>query len=376
MSDKKRVVLLIEDDEVDREAIHRLLDDIYDVQTAEMGYVGLELARKNKPDAILLDYRLPDVDGLEVLTPLLAMGFPVIISTVEESPEIIIETMKAGAHDYLVKRQMTTLSLDQIINQAIEKARLQRELEARQRQVAEQAERLEQQNEKIRELASALTLAEQQERRRISQTLHDNVQQILHGLHVRMLLLSSDLSPQQRDGVQEHIEEMENLVDQALEIVRTLSVDLSPPLLKGEGLDVALEWLAGQMTRRHGLDIDLNVEVECYIGDDNLRVLLFQMTRELLFNVVKHADVERARLDCFRRGDDLIVGVIDEGVGFEAAALATTDDRQGFGLYSIRERLHLFGGRLQIESIPGDGTQATIIVPLERIGVSMDEVDC
>lgn len=376
MPDQKRIVLLIEDDEVDREAVHRLLDGTYHVRTAETGHRGLDLARDIEPDAVLLDYRLPDVDGLEMLRSLLTMGLPVIISTVEESSQNIIETMKEGAHDYIVKRQMTTLSLDQIISQAIEKATLQRELKARQREVAEQAEKLERQNTQIRELASALTLAEQKERRRIAQTLHDNVQQILHGLHVRTLLLSSDLPPQQRDGVQEHFEEMETLIDQALEVVRTLSVDLSPPLLKGEGLDVALEWLASQMTRRHNLDIDLNVEVECYIGDDNLRVLLFQMTRELLFNVVKHANVDQARLDCFRREDNLIIGVIDEGVGFDVGALATADDRQGFGLYSVRERLALFGGRLEIESAPNQGTQATIIVPLERIGVSLDEVEC
>ncbi|MCB0211394.1 MAG: response regulator [Anaerolineae bacterium] len=363
MPPPKIKVLLIEDDEVDREAVLRTLPSKYTLDMATTGYGGLEAAQSLSPDVVLLDYRLPDIDGIDILSQLLDQKLPVIILTIEENPELIVNAMKQGAFDYMVKRHLTSTALDHAITNAIEKLTLKKNIEEKQLALIEQAKILEKRNQQIRDLASALTLAQQQERRQIAQTLHDNLQQILHGIHVRTLLLNSDLPSKQQATIEPHIEEMENLIDQALEVIRTLSVDLSPPLLKGEGLDVAFEWLASQMKRRHGLTITLEGEANCNVDHDDVRVLIFQMVRELLFNVVKHAGVEAAHLKYFTEDGFVKIKVIDNGSGFDASHLTQAKNDGSFGLYSIQERLDLFGGNLEINSLPNNGTTIMITIP-------------
>ncbi len=97
--------------------------------------------------------------------------------------------------------------------------------------------------------------------------------------------------------------------------------------------------------------------------NEDLRVLLFQLVRELLFNIVKHAGILKACLKLFRHDDKIIIEVIDKGQGFDAEAIARMRQAGGFGLYSVRERLALFGGRLEIHSNPGDGTTVKITTP-------------
>ncbi|MCB0192895.1 MAG: response regulator [Anaerolineae bacterium] len=363
MPPPKIKVLLIEDDEVDREAVLRTLPAKYTLNMATTGYGGLKASQTLSPDVILLDYRLPDIDGINILSQLLDQGLPVILLTVEETPELIIKAMKLGAYDYMIKRHLSSTALDHSITNALEKCMLKKSVEEKQRTLIEQAAILEKRNQQIRDLASALTLTQQQERRQIAQTLHDNLQQILHGIHVRTLLLNSDLPSEHQTTIEPHIEEMENLIDQAIEVIRTLSVDLSPPLLKGEGLDVAFEWLASQMKRRHDLTVILEGEENCNVENDDLRVLIFQMVRELLFNVVKHAEIETAYLQYFTEGEFVKIKVIDNGSGFDPSILPHARNTDSFGLYSIQERLNLFGGNLEIVSHPGNGTTVTITIP-------------
>jgi signal transduction histidine kinase len=364
MSEKKIELLLIEDDEVDREAVHRLLDFKYLVQDASTGNQALGMFRLHRPDGVLLDYRLPDGDGLQFLSVFAEEEVPVVILTGEESPEVIVEAMKQGAQDYLVKGQFTRASLDKAITNAIEKIALKRDLAEKQRKLAEQAVYLEEKNREIRMLASELTLAEQRERRRISQFLHDSLQQTLYGLRVRTHLIQLDAPDELMQKSQEHFQDMDQLINQAIDSIRTLTIELSPPVLKGEGLDVAFEWLAVQMRELHNLNIELKFSGNCRVASEDLRVLVFQLARELLFNVVKHAGVNQAKLEMFEQNGQLVIHIKDEGVGFDVGVMAESQDhRTGFGLYSVRERLSLFGGRLEIESKPGQGTQMTILVP-------------
>jgi len=96
-----------------------------------------------------------------------------------------------------------------------------------------------------------------------------------------------------------------------------------------------------------------------------LHVLLFQLVRELLFNVVKHASVTQVQLLLFQQSDEFCITVEDSGVGFDTQAISGRNSSSGFGLYSVRERLALFGGRLEIVSHPGDGASLTIAVPMQ-----------
>jgi PAS domain S-box-containing protein len=225
-------------------------------------------------------------------------------------------------------------------------------------------DRVQKRTQQVRTLASALTLAEQRERRRVSQILHDHVQQMLYGIQMRNYLLKLDAEASDTSAVCTHSRVMQDLIEQAIRSTRSLSVELSPPVLKNEGLASAFEWLAGNMREIHGLDVQTHLVDDYQPASEDLRVLIFQITRELLFNVVKHANVDHARLEMIEKGPNLVVQVIDEGSGFNSVEVERNRSPEGgFGLYSIHERLALFGGHLLIESEPNKGTTATIVVP-------------
>jgi signal transduction histidine kinase len=366
-------LLLVEDDEIDREAVRRLLGAGYLVTDVATGKEALKVTAEFPPDAVLLDFRLPDMEGIDLVPVLVQNYVPVILLTGEDSPEVIVEAMQKGAQDYLVKGHIGRTALARAIDNAIEKVALKRNLAFQQAQLAEQALALERSNRQVRALASALTLAEQRERRRISQILHDHVQQMLYGVQMRTYLIGLDTPEESRAYIQEHLTEMEALVEEAIQSTRTLTVELSPPVLQSEGLGAAFNWLANQMGRLYDLHVKLDLSQDYQLTSEDLRVLIFQLVRELLFNVVKHAQVDEARVFMYLEGDQFVVCVEDDGVGFDATTLAQDEERDagGFGLYSIRERLALFGGEVTITSEFGKGTQVALKLPQ---AVALNEV--
>lgn len=238
------------------------------------------------------------------------------------------------------------------------------ELRHREEELEVQVERQRVLTEQVRSLASQLTLAEQKERRRVSQILHDDLQQVLYGIQIRMMFLMQDAASK-HSLLKEQIESTYNLIAAAIETTRQLTVDLSPLVLNGEGVVEAIQWLNVQMEKVHGLKVDLKVYGEISVPSEDMRVLLFQLVRELLFNVVKHAGVETATVELLESNGHLIIRVEDQGRGIDPTAMGDDQNgRHGFGLYSVRERLGLFGGRLEVESAPGKGTSMTITVPV------------
>ncbi len=157
-----------------------------------------------------------------------------------------------------------------------------------------------------------------------------------------------------------------DLLDQSVQVSRSLTVELSPPVLYDGGLTAALRWLASWMREKYGLAVDVQADDQADPQGEDIRVLLFQAVRELLFNIVKHAGVRHARLGTQRLDNDQIrIVVADDGSGFDPASLLTNGGLAGgFGLLSIRERLEILGGRLQIDSAPGEGTTAMLLAPL------------
>ncbi len=235
--------------------------------------------------------------------------------------------------------------------------RTQREL----RRLNESLEaRVTERTQQVNALATELTLAEQRERQRISYLLHEDLQQQLYGTQLQVSLLESSALREDEAAVQAHTERLKTLLDGAIRTTRTLAVDLSPPVLHDEGLEGVLGWLVGHVRERHGLHAELVVNGPCVLPVVEHRVLLFHLVRELLFNVVKHAGTDRARIEVEDEGDRLRIEVSDEGEGF--AGDVSHESGSGFGLYSVRERLRLFGGSLDMVSQPGRGTRATITI--------------
>ena len=156
-----------------------------------------------------------------------------------------------------------------------------------------------------------------------------------------------------------------SLISQASEQVRTLTFELSPPVLYQVGLGAALEWLSERFEQRYG------VPTRCEVGGDwrdiaeTTRVFLFQSARELLVNVGKHAKARTANVRLSVEGGGAIVSVEDDGVGFDIRDAETPGPTaHSFGLFSIRERMRHIGGSVEITSAPGKGTTVALVAPV------------
>lgn len=358
-------ILLVEDNEIDQEAVRRSLNEKYDLRLASTSAEAIAKVRSRRPDAVLLDFRLPGADGFSLLEQFVASKLPVVILTIEERPEVIVEAMQRGAEDFIVKRRLSAAMLSHALDNAIERVNLRRELEQSQKQIAEQARTLADKNRQIEALAAALTLTEQRERHHVAQILHDHLQQVLYALKFRMSGVKSASS----NPNSQTFEDFNRLIEDAIHTTRTLTIDLSPPILKGEGLKDALIWLNHQMSDNHDLEVDLQLKSELPVLSQEMRVMIFRLVRELLFNIVKHAGVNRAVV-CIDEADaNLIVEVQDLGVGFdgEAALGLNSSDESGLGLYSIQRRVQLFGGTVRVYSEPDSGSRIVLELPLERI---------
>jgi PAS domain S-box-containing protein len=237
--------------------------------------------------------------------------------------------------------------------------------------VIERTAALAESEREVRRMASMLTMAEQEERRRISRLLHDELQQQLYAIQINLTFAQSDVESGNTLMAIERLAEADQWLSQGIEITRQLTVDLSPPILKSEGLADALKWLISQMKQIYGLEVSLTAEHAFRMPTEDMRVLLFQVIRELLFNVVKHAGTSKAAIELRSQHGQLVITVMDKGRGFNAAEAGILAEQEGrFGLYSVRERVGLFGGRIEINSTPGSGTRILIHIPTDLEGNS------
>jgi two-component system CheB/CheR fusion protein len=219
---------------------------------------------------------------------------------------------------------------------------------------------LERQTVQLRELASELTLTEQRERRRIAEALHDNLQQLLVAAKLRVAMMGH----KNNSAVQEIATEVDNLLGQSIAVSRTLTTELSPYVLHEERLVPAMEWLAKWMNEKYGLTVKVKVAEDVPAIMEDVRVLLFQSVKELLFNAVKHANVKTAQLDLIMKSDRITIVVSDKGAGFDPSQISIHGGKAGgFGLLSVKERLGFMGGSMVVESAPGMGTRITLESP-------------
>jgi len=218
--------------------------------------------------------------------------------------------------------------------------------------------------EKIRALASQITVAEQEERQRISQILHDDLQQSLFAIKAQLtFLLSNSEQNQISPALGDELKHVQRWLSDAIGITRSLSIDLSPIVLQGEGLAEAILWLSSQMKAQHGLEVQVETQKSLYKLDNQMRLLLFQTVRELLFNIVKHAGTSEAAVTLEQVDGKVRITVGDEGKGFDVEAVMN-DPKSAHGLLIIQDRLSLMRCNMEIVSEPGNGTRVVIEAPL------------
>lgn len=217
----------------------------------------------------------------------------------------------------------------------------------------------------LRKMTSELVVTEQRERRRLANELHDYLAQLLVVGRMKLAQLN-------REGwsseLNTNIEDIDKILTDSLEYTRTLIAELSPNILYELGIVPALVWL-GEQFERHDLHVDVQEEEKNLFLSEDYAIFVFQAVRELLFNILKHADTKHATISLRKTAPhELQVKVEDAGRGFHLSSESHDFARPGkFGLFSIRERVEALGGEIQIESKPGEGTCITLHVPYDPL---------
>lgn len=214
----------------------------------------------------------------------------------------------------------------------------------------------------LQSLASELSLAEERERRQIATALHDRIGQTLALSNLKLREIRNKVTD---PAVQEWLEEISGLLKQMLTETRSLTFELSPPILYEFGLDAALEWLCNHFKSDHKLECKFCPNGSATALQLERRITLFQVVRELLTNVVKHAQARNASVTIQHDSRNVTVTVTDDGIGFDPSTLSqTAPENHGLGLFSIGERIRYMGGTIRIDSGTGRGTQIALSLPL------------
>jgi len=300
-----------------------------------------------------------------------------------ELPLIILtsggESRRAGLLDLaaaaagsvtLLERPVSTLTLMRSVQVALRSRRRQyqvRDLVSQlanlnktlERRVAKRTAEAVEQAKKLRLLSAELSLAEEAERRRIGEMLHEDLQQLLVAARMQLAALCRTQDAAQRGAIAREIAEV---LERSFKLTRSLSVELAPPVLYEHGLAAALEWLAAETRKNYSVEVTIEADSLADPKVADVRIFLFRAVRELLLNSVKHAVGSAVHITMRHlRPDKVRIVVADGGPGFDPTSLdAQLTSSQKFGLFNIRERVNRFGGEFHIDSSPKRGTQITL----------------
>ncbi|MFC1913923.1 GAF domain-containing sensor histidine kinase [Chloroflexota bacterium] len=228
--------------------------------------------------------------------------------------------------------------------------------------VDERTEELQALNKHLRSMARQLSLTQARERRYIALWLHDNVNQGLSSCAMKVQALMQQVSS---SDFSKPLSEIYNTIQEAIGEMRSVTSQLSPPILYEMGLEDALEELTQTFQRDYGLKCVFHTDGEPKSMDRDISVLLYGLVLELLRNVVKHAKAKRAVVELSRIGDELRITVSDDGTGLDSDIVNGSKRSKGFGLFAIREVIKDLGGRLDTEPTTS-GTTIVLTVPMER----------
>lgn len=216
----------------------------------------------------------------------------------------------------------------------------------------------------LKSLNASLSKTEERERKTIASYLHDGIGQTLSLANINLTSLANFDFPNEAKGI---IEESTNLINNAIKETRTLTFDLSPPILFELGLIPAFKWKLKQVEEKFGIKTSLITKEQSLNLTNDTRILIYRIFCELLANIIKHAHASSIGVKYYLKDDKLNIAVKDNGQGFEYNPKATLTEQGGFGLFNIKERLDSMQGNLNVSSTKKEGTIALISIPIKNI---------
>lgn len=217
--------------------------------------------------------------------------------------------------------------------------------------------------QRLKDLAGELTRTQERERRLIATQLHDNVGQSLALMRIQLATALKQTHGRQLETI---LLEISDSLRQAVDDTRNIISSLSSPTLNELGLSAAIaEYLNEQVTKRYTLNTRFSEDEQPKPLDDDSKAILYRNVRELLMNVVKHAQASNVSVMLKREADNIKIEVEDDGVGLDELELSERNNVEGFGLFSIEESMKDIGGEMTIESKKGQGLRFSLTAPLE-----------
>ncbi len=219
--------------------------------------------------------------------------------------------------------------------------------------------------EELREVAAIGSSAREQEMRRISRELHDELAQTLATLRIETDRLRESATDPSGGAARVHrLAAMRSLLDEAVASTRRIASDLRPLVLDDLGLVAAAQWLVQNFSQRSGTACELTLEPPDLELDEPYATATFRILQESLTNVARHAHASLVQVRLTREHDRVVLTVRDDGVGFDPARPRKPGS---FGLAGLRERAYLVDGELSIESSPGHGAKIEVRIPLRAV---------
>ena len=348
-------ILLIEDNPGDARLIKEYLSEVKNQKISLTNAMkldeGINILEKELIDVILLDLKLPDSEGLGSFDKIFSVvpNIPVIVLTGLNDENTAIKAVQKGAQDYLVKDKVEGDLLIRSIRYSIERKRAEEEHQ----KLLEQ---------RIRSLA--IIEAQENERRRISRELHDGLGQLLSAakLNIGMIEFAQN---QGKERAAEILKQIDTIISKAIVEARRIAHDLRPTTLDDFGLIPALRILCQEFSKLTGIKVKFQVSQLLERIEPKVEIAIYRIIQESFNNISKYAEASDVSLDLYRKENFVYVRVKDNGTGFDVdASTKSKKTGHGFGLLNMKERAELVGGKVEILSTPGQGTEVLLEINL------------
>ncbi len=348
-------IVLVEDSEPDAELIEQtLLDFGLSISMATVDTrKGFEAELTHQtPGLILSDYYLPDFDGSAALeiAKQLAPGVPFIFVTGVLGEEVVIEMLKQGATDYILKTRLARLG--PAVNRALGETHHRRENQKAQ-------EKLRRSYDQLRALTGHLRFVREEERTRIAREVHDELGQALTGLKLDLAWLHGKLTGER--ALRRKVKAMSAHVDLTIHTVRRIATELRPGVLDNLGLAAAIEWQTADFQERTGIRCKVKIDVRDSIWDREFSTMCFRVFQETLTNIARHAKATRVEVILAQIDQELVMTVRDNGRGISEKEVVHA---RSIGIIGMRERVAQVGGQVFFFGVPSRGTTVTMRVPM------------
>ena len=341
-------ILLVDDEPKSLFALQQLLATLeQNLMIAQSGEEALRLALKNDFAVILLDVRMPGIDGIETARLIRSRersrSTPIIFLTAAaDEMSSMFRGYEVGAVDYLMKPVVPEV-LKSKVAVFVELHR--------------KTERLRESEDKLRRLAAHLISVREEERAHIAREIHDELGQVLTGLKMEVTWLARRLK---EAPLIEKTDSMCKLIDSSVQTVRKIATGLRPEMLDDMGLVAAVGWQAKEFQKRTGIRARVKLPPESSKPDIDVATTMFRIFQEILTNVARHSRATRIDVDLAIAEDKVTLEVADNGVGIAQADL---NGKKSLGLLGMHERALLFGGEVKITGADGEGTRVLVSIP-------------